>query len=749
MNNLLELKREFLYGANVAGGEVSLKKGQEVTVKHLENLAENLRTIYKYWQQHPEIDGALVSAHYHRVIPKSDRLKILLSPNSQAPNKYIVGAKFETLMFDSQKRKHVFTYFVPLEALEKSINLLSLCAQIVNDKYGGLFGYTEMEELKKNNDFRYKKISKTAFKKVMIDSCNISNFQIDKAHKLIHEPCIVTIYKTKLPTIKLLEKFGIHVNEDKIIDELTIHMMPEELQVLMEKAPYLVSMGVKDINEYEITHEINSYDEDEKIIPLPHNEPVIGVIDTPFNKNVYFHEWVQYENWLKKDIPLDEKDFRHGTAVSSIIVDGPKGNPELDDGCGRFRVKHFGVATSGRFSSFLILQTIKKIIQQNQDIKVWNLSLGSNLEINENFISPEAAILDKLQNEYDVIFVIAGTNLPSKHTRDELYRIGAPADSLNSIVVNSVNFKDQSASYSRSGPVLSFFVKPDVSYYGGDSQEKEYIKVCTNPLGASSCDGTSFAAPWITRKLAYLIYVMGFSREAAKALLIDSAIGWHNEADLKKGHGVVPISINKILNSPEDEIKFVISGMAKGFSTYTYQLPVPIVNNQFPYIAKAVLTYFPVCDRNQGVDYPDTELDLHFGRIKLDKNHKQKMVPLNGNMQSENGIHAIYEEEARNEFRKWDNVKIISDQVKQKVRARKVYETGMWGIKIFCKHRLSTDQQPEVPFGLVVTLKEIEGKNRIDEFKQLCQIKGWLVNEVNVENRVTVYLKGEEEVKLD
>lgn len=32
------------------------------------------------------------------------------------------------------------------------------------------------------------------------------------------------------------------------------------------------------------------------------------------------------------------------------------------------------------------------------------------MEIDSNFISPEAAELDKIQYEYDVIFVIAGTN---------------------------------------------------------------------------------------------------------------------------------------------------------------------------------------------------------------------------------------------------------------------------------------------------------------------------------------------------
>lgn len=30
---------------------------------------------------------------------------------------------------------------------------------------------------------------------------------------------------------------------------------------------------------------------------------------------------------LSNDIQLEKKDYYHGTAVTSIIVDGPKGNP--------------------------------------------------------------------------------------------------------------------------------------------------------------------------------------------------------------------------------------------------------------------------------------------------------------------------------------------------------------------------------------------------------------------------------------
>ena len=43
----------------------------------------------------------------------------------------------------------------------------------------------------------------------------------------------------------------------------------------------------------------------DKIIQSPNNEPIVGVIDTQFNKEVYFNEWVEYRNMLSPDIPLN------------------------------------------------------------------------------------------------------------------------------------------------------------------------------------------------------------------------------------------------------------------------------------------------------------------------------------------------------------------------------------------------------------------------------------------------------------
>lgn len=111
----------------------------------------------------------------------------------------------------------------------------------------------------------------------------------------------------------------------------------------------------------------------------------------------------------------------------------------------------------GGFSSFAVLRTIKEIVENNRDIKVWNLSLGSPEPIKDNFISPEGAALDRIQSEYDVIFVVAGTNTPDGRPHPDM-KVGSPADSLNALVVNSVDMKGKSASYTRKGPVLSFSI---------------------------------------------------------------------------------------------------------------------------------------------------------------------------------------------------------------------------------------------------------------------------------------------------
>ncbi|MBD5458205.1 MAG: serine protease, partial [Lachnospiraceae bacterium] len=127
---------------------------------------------------------------------------------------------------------------------------------------------------------------------------------------------------------------------------------------------------------------------------------------------------------------------------------------------------------------------------------------------------------------------------------------------------------------------------------------------------------------------------------------------------------------------------------------------------------------------------------------------KATIKSIDDNQQSEDKILTLYEEDARKMYRKWDNVKHISEEIKEIRKPRKAYDSGLWGLKINTKERLQRRKEP-LPFGVVVTLKEMNGVNRIEDFIKMCMARGWLVNRLDIENQLDIYLKAEEEIDFE
>lgn len=743
MNNVLELKgNRFIQAPRTGSPSGPAMNGKKiVTSYHLKKLQEQIEQIKKFWQNEKKIfDGVLISVYYNKIVAKSNRISSLLK--GEDSNAAIVGAKF-----NAEKNRHIITYFLAISDLEKSIERLSKASDILHQQFSGEISKITFDNksIMAKEKFYKLSLSMSLFKGIIADASYIDSFEIESASPELKQS-IITLYDVKKDVKALFHELGINLLSTRILDNQTVFLDENQIELLYEKAPYLVSMATVDLAKLSPDDFISEYKNNTVVLPTPASEPVVGVIDTLFDEHVYFNEWVDYHEMVSDDIPKTSDDYRHGTAVSSIIVDGPRLNPWLDDGCGRFRVRHFGVAVGAEFSSFSIIKQIKSIVLENLDIKVWNISLGSNQEINDNFISAEAAALDQIQFENDVIFVIAGTNKVSA----EIVKIGSPADSVNSMVVNAVTKKGLSTQYSRRGLVLSFFAKPDVSYYGGS--EEQYINVC-EPLGEANVAGTSYAAPWIARKLSYLINVLGLNREVAKAMLIDAARGWSEKPSPETislyGHGIVPIKINDIVQTPEDEIKFVVSDISEKWNTYNYFFPVPMKNDKYPYIARATMCYFPMCDRIQGVDYTNTELNLHFGRL----GPSDKVKDIQGDKQNLDDVldgeqFYLLEGDARKLFRKWDNVKYIAERATKKLVAKKSYENKNWGMEVKTNNRLNPKDGVGVRFGVVVTLKEINGVNRIDEFIKSCTLNGWLVNSIDIEHRIDIYQKLKEDIEF-
>lgn len=734
------------------GGGISLNSNDRLSKRNIQYVIDEFAAALEQWPEDAVVRDVLLEVTYDSIVAKSNRLRRLLKHSAGDVLHGVVGARFG---FDAEGRPgyHILTYYVTRDVISKSISDLKKAFRFFEKCFGdreiGQGDYSQIgETYEVPSD-----MSKSEIKELLHDCLHVASVGIPGFAGIISDQSLVNVFPTELSAADLVSSYSELERRNAVVDDTTLLLNSDQLDDLIDRAPYLVTMAFED--SYDIGGDLDDdWGESFQIdLPTPSGEPTIGVIDTVVDPGFgLIGPWVDYRPMIPEGIPLMREDYEHGMFVTSLIVAGHVINPGLDDGCGWFKVRHFGVAQKRGNSTQKLVSDIRRIVRGNPDIRVWNLSLGLEQQISPNYISPLAACLDELQNELDILFVVAGTNDPD-HTRR--MNLGSPGDSLNSLVVNSVRANGLPASYSRRGPVLSFFSKPDVAYYGGDTGEKMRV---LGPIGETGGCGTSLAAPWIARKASYLIDVMHLPREVAKALLIDSTLSWET-ADIKRGasvevgYGVVPKQIEDVLAAADDEIKFFVSGEVRNFETYSTGFPVPLDNSRYPYSARAVLSYSPKCSKRQGVDYTNTELQLSLGRFEMkqkkDGSKYRVIKSIEDKYTSSPDDYIPYERAVREYKRKWDNVKVKSEYY-EKARAKKMLtDAGLWGISLKKTERLDDGSGSGIPFGLVVTLRALDGVNRIEDFIQQCIGAGWLVREIRQEEQVRINQQSQERVTFE
>lgn len=751
MNDLLKINEIFSSVPGTPPGPPTLPPGS-ISVSDIDRVRSCIAHLIEFWKNTRLTEKILVSVEYREVIAKSNRLKVLFKSSDTK----IRGAKF----INSPKR-HVITYLLKREELTQALSEL----EVFRSQFVQMGGYAEIKTF--YNDFLNcdivkkkqikKNISPLSPQKVVKwirDVYYINDIHLPQSHINDDDYQILNLFNVGEDLSVLFKKIGIQKAKHlRDIGPNVFEFEKNDLLLLKAKAPYLISMGESGhLDALKTPESIRAQNVSLRNLPKPLQEPTIGVIDTLFDQRVTFHKWVKYENLVPTEhlSSFDKRVYGHGTSISSLIVCGQLLNPDLDDGCGFFKVRHFGVMNGGKIHYLTLLEQIKRIIQENSDIQVWNLALGSSYPIQTDSISFLAAELDKLQRLYDIIFVVAGTN-SDRSMGVTNHLIGMPADSINSLVVGSVNKNGKAASYARSGPVLSYFTKPDLSCQGGE--ENERIKVISGwneNLGENDIGGvygTSFSTPWISRKLGYLIHIMRLRKDEAKALLLDSTQTWGEaiKRDYKRGYGVVPKHISEIVNVPDDEIRFILSGVSVSYETKTIKIPVPFTSKGFPFVARATLTYTPDCDLNQGVDYTNTEIDIHFGRCTVSPKGSVLIKSIDNNIQAEEGHFSLQEKRVREQFGKWDNVKIVKERFTSRTREKKKYG-DFWGVSLKRKERFLTATSTPQPFSIVITLKEIHGKNRFQQFIDLCDYHQKSVIHYNIESQIRI--KNQEETDI-
>ena len=325
-------------------------------------------------------------------------------------------------------------------------------------------------------------------------------------------------------------------------------------------------------------------------------------------------------------------------------------------------------------------ELIKKIIEENLDCRIFNLSINSEGPCRTKHISSWAAQLDLLSNEYNSIFVISIGNLSTEfinnyisgnvsypeYLNENVCRIANPSQSMFAISVgsyNTVKFEDedflsiedteQISSFSRSGLGMWGSIKPTVVESGGGLQQSKSfpfhvhrkaetsittLKSSLNSPGLISKNeiGTSFAAGFVSNLVGKIanLYKDEHSN-IIKALLVQSARlplnHFYNPSLISIKHfGYGIPSESRALNNSPHRITFYNSGKISAYQGHIYEVRIPdnLVNqgDEFEVLLEFTLCYTAIVRRTRQkvksylstwLDWDSSKLGESFSEFRL------------------------------------------------------------------------------------------------------------------------------------
>lgn len=498
--------------------------------------------------------------------------------------------------------------------------------------------------------------------------------------------------------------------------------------------------------------------------PEPGREyPIIGIVDSGIKPgHKYLEPWI-----YKREVFVHEeyRNYSHGTFVAGVLEYGhilnnlgnretmfkildvvaiPNGNPK------------YGKTDS--ISEDELLTILETVLQKySQEVKIWNLSLGTNTICDENYMSDLAVALDELQDEFKVdIFLSAGNYQtpplrswpPQGKLKD---RITIPAESVRSITVGSIAHKkgcgcvevNQPSPFSRCGPGPNFMVKPDVVDYGGNCSSDGIFTGC----GIISFDehgnlieniGTSFSTPRVAGIYGEICSSLqrGYSSELAKALLIHNSKNPLNDKPISRQHanyfgfGIPSANLEEIIFCNKSKVTLVFnaqiqSGNFISIENFPYPSSLKKNNKWFGEI-KMTLLYRPPLDANYGQEYCRSNIDVSLGTRFYDKNN---ILRYKGQVPPEEKWDEWYEiERVENGF-KWSPIKTYYRNIKKGI------EGESWRLRIECLSR-SGETVPLHSFVLIVTIKDPNGSDIYSDTIRLLRERGFEYNSLQVQERV-------------
>lgn len=391
-------------------------------------------------------------------------------------------------------------------------------------------------------------------------------------------------------------------------------------------------ISVKKMPYFELTNSPEPYNTllDVKNPNPDETYPHVGLLDSGVEPIPHLAPWLEGEEQNIADLKEEDICRRHGTSVAGVINYGDDLQGERWTGTIPSLITSCIVNTNedlAQISEEEMVEHIKTAIIQNPNVKIWNLSQGSSIEITDDEFSDFAIAIDDLQKKHHILICKSAGNI--RFDKPGELRITQGADSVMSLVVGSAahvkNRPDDAevgkrSPFSRIGSGPSGTIKPDLVHYGGNRSTGVYS---FSEIGyqTQAFSGTSYSTPRVTALAANLAYRLDqpFDPLLVRTLLIHGA-HYLNLEDLKNdeiraelGFGK-PALLDDILFNDPDEFTMVLEPPLTNRDYQIQDIPFPdeLIGADGYYEGEVTVTVAtePVLRGGEGGEYCQSDVEV-------------------------------------------------------------------------------------------------------------------------------------------
>jgi serine protease AprX len=491
-----------------------------------------------------------------------------------------------------------------------------------------------------------------------------------------------------------------------------------------------------------------------KGLPSPigplHDYPVVAVVDSGIASISELEKWVIGHESTVAD---SYRNAEHGSFVAGLVALGHALNPsirEIDSSpCAVLDLQVIpnddpAKGDVDELTESQLLQDLESALRRHaNEVRVWNLSLGSDEMCSLDEFSPLAVELDRLQETYNVSFVISAGNYDSlpllgyPRTKDELTvgRITSPADSVLGVTVGSVAHVDhpmrgplhgEPSPFSRHGAGPNHVIKPDVVHVGGTVgfDGRNQLGVTSfDGIGVSESMGTSFSPPLVSNVLANIYHAI----TPTPSPVLARAILTHHARDPRHGGRVadaeenyfgfgLPAAVPQCVEcTPWTSTLVFEDTLRPGYYLEWDNFPYPDSlrrDGRFYGDIWMTVAFSPARGERWGTEYCETHIDAHFGVYRTLVKPKPGESPrFKGLVPPEHkNPGQLYESYQVEHLRKWAPVRTYFGSLGEKG------ERGdRWRLKVqlLTRHGVESATMKSQPFALILTIADPQQKEPV------------------------------------